>query len=480
MIVDEIFELLGGREGEGCGKTYGLSDTNKIEKILDTPQLWGTDPSKCGSGPHGQNLTGAIRDLIGSAKHTVDISTLTPFPDGVFLEALRDGIRKAAYGGRRIAVRALKGVFPGEAPVLSPEADMARFLEELDAPANVPVYVGAMQSGLLSWNHSKLVIVDGRRAICGGHNMWTKTYCAFAPVHDISIQLSGPAVAVAQEFLNMQWRKIAVYSSAADPLYRYWSIMRLNGKTYPNALFGIHTKTEAGYGNTKVLALARMGSNLPFPAGLSARASRTARIAAIRRAKSHIRLSQQMLGWTSSFLHLHFSKCPEDQEFIDALCERVANGVSLSIIISDLKAADAAGTQYYGYSVKETYNLIAGGVKRYLPKYSKKELTEHLKQKLVVAPLRIYDRQPGDPEKQSWKWRNEKQAIEPANHAKVYIIDDEAFYIGSDNAYTIALNGIEGLQEFGFLVSGREETRQFIEGYWDKAWRYSMQFAFSD
>ena len=40
-----------------------------------------------------------------------------------------------------------------------------------------------------------------------------------------------------------------------------------------------------------------------------------------------------------------------------------------------------------------------------------------------------------------------------ANHAKVYIIDDTHFYMGSDNMYLSATT--TGLQEYGYLVEGQ-------------------------
>jgi len=40
-------------------------------------------------------------------------------------------------------------------------------------------------------------------------------------------------------------------------------------------------------------------------------------------------------------------------------------------------------------------------------------------------------------------------------------------YSGSDNAHTVSLNHL-GMQEFGFLVSGENETRMLLDGYWAK------------
>jgi len=58
-----------------------------------------------------------------------------------------------------------------------------------------------------------------------------------------------------------------------------------------------------------------------------------------------------------------------------------------------------------------------------------------------------------------------------ANHSKVYIIDVDCFYVGSDNMYPSADK--EGLQEFGYLIEDKKETQKFIKEYWDKLWTYS-------
>lgn len=61
--------------------------------------------------------------------------------------------------------------------------------------------------------------------------------------------------------------------------------------------------------------------------------------------------------------------------------------------------------------------------------------------------------------------------IEAPNHAKIYIVDDASFYVGSDNFYTSGHTA--GLQEFGYLVEDAAEARKFRANYWDKAWKFS-------
>lgn len=44
------------------------------------------------------------------------------------------------------------------------------------------------------------------------------------------------------------------------------------------------------------------------------------------------------------------------------------------------------------------------------------------------------------------------------------MVDDEAFYIGSDNAYGA------GLAEFGLIIDDEERTEDFKTNYWDVLW----------
>lgn len=464
---------------------FGLTGRNRIDKLLQTPDLWGHNPHQDNYEPTAKNLTDAIYELLASARHSIDISTLTPLPDGRFLDALRRGIRRAYENGARPVIRIIQGVHYnlGESEQgdqsNAPKAQayeayiqqMQHFLEQLDLPADLFVYAASMQSGWVSWNHSKLIVVDSYSCIYGGHNQWTETYCGFAPVHDVSAQITGPAVGKACDFLDYLWGAVASYSRSNDVSKWYWSCMRHQGKNYPNALpYIVTTSTPPPCGQVEMLALGRMGAKLA-PSTPIVNASRFARIEAVLAAKSHIRLAQQKLGY------------PEDSEFMEALYDHVAAGKQLSIIISDLHAQDQNGADYSGWGVAETARVIARGVARKTGKRGG-PLAEWLQQHVHIGPVRFYDRQANDPAAKSWMWTKRDAAgniikqIEPANHSKVYIVDEAAYYIGSDNAYSIFGND-EGLQEFGFLIGGTDHTKDFINAYWNRFWHYSSQFAFS-
>jgi hypothetical protein len=55
----------------------------------------------------------------------------------------------------------------------------------------------------------------------------------------------------------------------------------------------------------------------------------------------------------------------------------------------------------------------------------------------------------------------------PGNHAKIMIVDDELYVVGSDNLYPGFLS------EFNYLVEGKEAVNALLESYWTPLWRYA-------
>ena len=49
----------------------------------------------------------------------------------------------------------------------------------------------------------------------------------------------------------------------------------------------------------------------------------------------------------------------------------------------------------------------------------------------------------------------------PGNHAKIMIVDDELYVVGSDNLYPGFLS------EFNYLIEGEDAVRELIESYWN-------------
>jgi murine toxin len=55
----------------------------------------------------------------------------------------------------------------------------------------------------------------------------------------------------------------------------------------------------------------------------------------------------------------------------------------------------------------------------------------------------------------------------PGNHSKVFFIDDQVCYVGSDNLYP------NGNLEFGYLIEG-QAVQDLLGNYWSEIWWHSM------
>ncbi|MEF3007230.1 hypothetical protein V3474_29250, partial [Pseudomonas aeruginosa] len=56
-----------------------------------------------------------------------------------------------------------------------------------------------------TWNHTKIVTVDGVEALVGGHNLNMDLFRSYPPVHDVSVVVHGDAAYGAQRFLDNMW-----------------------------------------------------------------------------------------------------------------------------------------------------------------------------------------------------------------------------------------------------------------------------------
>lgn len=472
--IDKIYETLKQYKGEGF--SFGLSTGNQIDELLNTPNLWGHDPWICDYTPTAQNLTSAIEELIASAQNSVDISTLYHYANGEFLAAITQGLQRTFASGNRPTVRIIAG---GHLPYHTPidfGKEIETWIGQLNAPAEIPVYVAGMQTEILSMNHAKIVLVDGKRTISGGHNMWSEDYCECAPAHDISVQVSGPAAQVANNFLNEEWSQVAQREKEKKPghIFPIFTYRKsYMGKITEEYLLKIDNPTPSPAGSTKILALARMGAGLMPDNNPGYNASEFAKLTAICTCTDHIRFTTPWLGGS---LGGEF-----DKNLILELCKKVINqDIQVSIIMSEHGATTTSGDIYYGDSILKTAEQFVFEICQIYPSYPKDLLIQQLNKNLHIAPQRIWPKQLDDPNAKRWMWKDKYGKLyEPANHAKTYIFDEQGFYVGSDNAYAIPTNPL-GLQEFGFMFSGQEETENFMEQYWNKAWSYSSQFEFKN
>jgi phosphatidylserine/phosphatidylglycerophosphate/cardiolipin synthase-like enzyme len=547
-IADEIERTLARKKPDkNKGVTYLRTSGNKFSR-LDTPGLWGPDATK--KAPESlacKKLLDSITEVIGGATERLDLTFLylpdpdanvSAFPDGDFQKHISEGFDKLITSGRKSdrwpSIRILFGVPLGGfwrkiygqkvPPGVSLMEDERRWLEktiELTktykmADMKCPIQVAWGKSG--SWNHTKIIVADDKKAITGGHNCWDDDYLGTPPTHDVSGVFEGPAAGAARLFCDKLWEH-------TDRIYSFSLI---------NGVFQKGTKAEPPKpilntgtpGGLEMLSLGRLGKGLAN-FSISSNASVTARIVALCKAKNTIRISQQSLrAIIFTVLGVPLTQPLYDFYTCLAIVRAVRAGVNVEIVLSG-----QFGKGYGGEAQKvleflqllylldvlppdniPTFNRPARpgqpppkdpGTKRFNRNrvYSERchavppreNIDKWVDLAAGVATLAegkdpIVDENLFDLDFRSdYKGGdiaefNKKLKLatlyyagnsQSSNHAKMYIIDEDCFYVGSDNMYPSRDN--EGLQEFGYLIEDKNETKKFNAEYWDKLWEYSQK-----
>lgn len=486
--------------------TYSLTDGNKLPPawLVQTPNAWGMraaevpfvpldcpgcdadlqlpqcaanpcNPGKCSplaasvvrpnARPgryclgHSDALLDVIYQLVASAQAAVDITMLQPPADYRFLAALRNAITRLAYSGRKITIRVMVGDYPPEG------TDTLSLIKELvrDA-ASVPnsklaVYVGSTRScepptcDALSWNHAKIIAVDGRRALVGGHNMYTKDYLLAAPVHDLSMRVEGPAARSAHLFANALWRFICAYGKPGTVNESY-DYQAGNAQITLGCLPTIALPDDRSRpGNLPILAVGRLASGIVTDFADQSQVARTLLLGA---AQQTIRLVQQDIAFA---LPGGIARSWPDSDIM-RIADLIAHGGDAYIVLSNLGAESLTS----GYSNGVPPEDVAWHIRDVLAQrhsMADADLDWLLCNHLHLAPLRF------GPDA---RWPDDK-AI--GLHAKLWMVDDRIFYIGSENFYPV------DLQEFGYIVDNRPAAAEIKRDYWDKAWSWSKQAAIS-
>jgi phosphatidylserine/phosphatidylglycerophosphate/cardiolipin synthase-like enzyme len=485
--------------------TYGLSEGNRLPPawLVQTPNVWGQRaagvpvipldcpgcdadlglppcsagcPGRCaplaasaprpGARPgrfclgHSDAMIDAIYQLVISAQQSVDVTLLQPSADHRFLAALRNGLTRLAYSGRKITVRVLVGNYPPDG------TDPLPFLKELVRDAAVvpnsklAVYAATLRScelaacGSLSWNHAKIVAVDGRRALVGGHNMWTQDYLLAAPVHDLSMRVEGPAARAAQLFANALWRFVCAYNKpgSVNESYDYQAGSPQIG-TGCQPTIPLPAEDRSRPGTVPILSVARLGSGIVSDFADQSQVARTLLLGAARQT---IRMVQQDVGFTAEGLTAPM--WPDSD--IERLADLIAHGGDVYMVLSNLGASSPTGD----YSTGVTLEQVAGRIHDALASRSglpEPDLDRVLCNRLHLAPMRFGP----DP-----SWPGDKPI---GVHAKFWMVDDRVFYIGSENLYPV------DLQEFGYIVDSRTAAAEIRRDYFDKAWTWSKEAAIS-
>ena len=422
---------------------------------------------------HSDALLLPVHDLVAGARRSVDIAALQPMPDIRFLAALRSGLNELAASRRPVTVRLIIGQYPPDG--VDAAALLSSLTSELrDIPgARLVVSVAAMRSCTafedcksFSWPHAKFITIDGRDALVGGHNLWSEDYLVDKPVHDLSMLVRGPAAASSSRFADRLWQFVCANldRKPSVQLASFASGQSAAPGACPASLAPPVAARLAG-GGVPILAVGRLGAGITTD---FANQSELARDLMFGAARHTIRVSQQDIG---------FKIGRSDAIFPDSTLERMIDFIEqrdgqVYIVLSNPGATGNSGSTYYNdVSLRAFARHLRGLVQKRVDARDPKERYEIAKgpdpinallcSHVHLAPFRF------GPDA-TWPGR-----MTIANHAKLWMVDDRVFYIGSDNMYPV------NLQEFGYIVDDQKAAGQLLEAYWNPLWQWSERAAVS-
>ncbi|MFI1970783.1 phospholipase D-like domain-containing protein [Streptomyces cinnamoneus] len=487
-VEKALREVSPGLEGEVWQRTAGnkldASGADPSDWLLQTPGCWGDD--KCADRAGTKRLLAKMTENISKAKRTVDISTLAPFPDGAFQDAIAAGLKSSAEAGNKLRVRVLVGA----APVYHMNVLPSKYRDDLKARLgkaadDVTLNVASMTTSKtsFSWNHSKLLVVDGESAITGGINSWKGDYVDTAhPVTDVDLALTGPAANSAGRYLDTLWTWTCQNKGNIASVWFASS----GGDCMPTMEKDANPKPSGPTGNVPVIAVGGLGVGIKdvdpassfrpqLPTAPDTRCvvglpdktnadrdydtvnpEESALRALVASAGKHIEISQQDLNAT----------CPPiaryDVRLYDLLAAKIAAGVKVRIVVSDPANRGTVGSG--GYSQIKSLSEISDALRGRLA------LVTGDQQKARAAMCSNL---------QLASFRSSANANWADGHAyplhhKLVSVDDSAFYIGSKNLYP------SWLQDFGYIVESPEAAAQLRAKLLEPEWQYSQATATVD
>ncbi len=476
-------------EGSGWSITHGnlLGGPNQDPKswLVQTQDCWGL--SVCDASATQNRMLESIRNIVASGTTVVDILGMTALPTGRFRAALTEGAAAGAAAGHRPLIRILYGEIPatdiGDKKLKGLQADIQKA-----APA-ATVVAAEENSGPFSttYNHSKVVAADGKVAFVSGINMWDGSYLQSKnPVTDLGVVIQGQAGASAQKFADVLWRdacanigtrwKRIVSIVPESPAGGCPSTRAPQGATSPGnvAVMALgqfaYLRDGKKFGRNEGTGVSEADSddarcNVPWLTSNDRNRSAaydgmnpglTGMRALVESAKKSVFVAQQDM--MVSCLRPGY-----DVRLFEALASKIAKGIPVTIIQSEYKARIGGLVESYSTYVplQKTWDTLARYVRRMTPNEGAAQSA--MCKSLRLAPLRVSS---------ATTWSTVNPAIgKYALHSKLISVDDEAFYIGSANAY------LSQQQEFGYIIENSQASNELRSDFIDPMLKYSTPAA---
>jgi phosphatidylserine/phosphatidylglycerophosphate/cardiolipin synthase-like enzyme len=416
-----------------------------------------------------------LGEIISRTESFCDIMSLGP-PDGLFLVEMKKALgvlanKATAMPEHPIVIRIMFGNIVGM-PV-NCTAVIKALTADLAPNPNIRLWVGAWRKGV-SWNHAKIIAVDGHYLHTGGHNLWDPHYLKNNPVHDLSLEMEGNVTKDGHHFANEQWAFVestqttvcgTIVDRLPDAMPLLWKT-RVTISEFPIGIadtfpppfdFTKYARRAKAEGTVPIISVGRYGSIL-----FKSRPSDDAFLAMMDASKTIIRMALQDLGPVcipGSKIPLPGCVWPKATMAVlgRAIWER---GVDVEIAVSNPGSIPGGLTPTEanygnGWSCVDVAAEIIKTIQKQFPSAKHDELRVKVAENLRVSFIR---------ETCGRSWKDGKTM---GMHSKHFIIDDVCCYIGSQNLY------ICDLAEWGVIIDNEAQTKSIMEEYWVPMWKSS-------
>jgi phosphatidylserine/phosphatidylglycerophosphate/cardiolipin synthase-like enzyme len=464
----------------------GSCAVGRCREVAATVERVGDLPAQLCVG-HSDGIWDEMYAVLASARVHADVSSLdfpdnTMFTDGVeegrFLVALRNALRYLDSTGEPVDVRLMFGWLVNDLDLDNRmRRRLATLTEGIAEDTALRIWAGALNVDLLSWNHSKIIAADGERLLQGGINFYSTDYLHAPPVHDLSMRINGEPARDGHRYLDELWFALAAdWYEGGSGLWGDLDGTSSALKTKPEGLMPPPDSPYVGEApaadeplGVPVVSLGRLGlidrSGIIEPAP-----SDDAMLAAIQAAQSSLRFALQDLGSVRDGVIVDVPGGGEiDVSYgwpvglMETVAWRALDGVEVQLVISET----GAGAYSYGWTKRELLEAWRDTLEdddalhaAVLAQHA--SATDFLCERIALASPRV------NATDETW---SDGSAM--GLHSKLWIVDDRAFYIGSQNLY------ISNLFEWGLLVDDPTLTAEVLEVQWAPLWLYSQRTSVS-
>jgi len=476
-VGSAAYEVLRKKHPQYHNQLWNVTHGKVVGELHQTPlEAFRTDHPSGGDDGHDDWFPQVMADIISRTERWCDVLSLGP-PDGIFMDAFKSALSKIAESGENrdspVTIRMCFGNIPAM-PV-----NCTQIIEELTdgldpSTANIKLWVGAWRR-VSTWNHAKIIAVDGRHLHTGGHNMWDPHYLKYDPVHDLSLELKGAVAIDGHNFANEQWGYIekkqeTLWGGLSDKLpdgLPQTTPCRVTISEWPKGIFEYPPTFRKQYVKeyqsrftrncVPIITMGRYGSLLE-----NDRPSDDAFVAMLGSAERCIRMVLQDLGpvcFPKTKRALPGLKWPK--EYLSALARVIwEKGVDVEIVLSNPNSIPGGlspleANYGNGWTCEDVASEIIKTIREQFPNANHDELRSKVSDNLRICFLRHQ------------RGNTYENGMTMGLHSKHFIIDDTATYIGSQNLYVC------DLAEWGVVIDDKDQTQKIMDEYFNPLWACS-------